>query len=156
MHVLPSPFPWTSVCTLRISFSSPRPLTWNDSLFLSSFRGWHTAESACVCLWGFTSVLRSHAALELSRESTNIQMLIKQKKKRLGPGVCGCAADRRTHPRSAPSQSHIYHLSRSRRGLGASRPSLRYSEQTHILLTACARQVKSTWSTFRRQFTSVM
>ncbi len=117
MHVLPSPFPWTSVCTLRISFSSPRPLTWNDSLFLSSFRGWHTAESACVCLWGFTSVLRSHAALELSRESTNIQMLIKQKKKRLGPGVCGCAADRRTHPRSAPSQSHIYHLSRSRRAL---------------------------------------
>ncbi len=46
----------------------------------------------CVCV--FTSVLRSHAALELSRESTNIPMLIKQKKKRLGfqtlqPGVCG-------------------------------------------------------------------
>lgn len=128
MHVLPSAFPLTSVCTLLISFSSPRPLTWNISLFLSrrdpAF-GDDTLQKVFVCVWEIacmdllvnpSSVLHSHPAPELSREfllwlllqlspATNIQMVIKQKNNRLEfqklrPSSCGSVVDRWTHPQS--------------------------------------------------------
>lgn len=115
MHVLPSPFPLTSVCTLRISFffSSPTNMK-RFPVSLKLLRMTHCRKRACVRIYQCSPFTCSSRALQRIGSlasprlspATNIQELIKQKNNRLGfqklrPSVCGRAVDRRTHPRSA-------------------------------------------------------